>query len=92
MNRASSMVGESVLDTEEGLVNTILLVPRLIVPEKVVAGRVVGTLVNHVLQPLYRVSNRVWLNTLTTLLALVNFKLLLDKDTSPAKVPPAKGI
>ena len=42
LNRASSMVGESVLETDDGLVNTILLVPRLILPEKVVAGRVVG--------------------------------------------------
>ena len=49
LNRASSMVGESVLETEEGLVNTILLGPRLISPEKVVAGRVLGTLVNQVL-------------------------------------------
>ena len=92
LNRASSMVGDSVLETEEGLVNTILLVPRLMLPEKVVAGRVVGTLLNHVLQPLYRVSNLAWLNTLSTLLALMNFKLLVYKDTSPAKVPPAKGI
>ena len=40
--RASSMVGDSVLDIDEGLVNTRLLVPILIFPEKVVAGRVVG--------------------------------------------------
>ena len=79
LNRASSMVGESVLDTDEGLVNTRLLVPRLISPEKVVAGRVVGTLLNQVVHPLYRVSNRVWLNTLTTLLALVNCKLKVFK-------------
>jgi len=75
LNRASSMVGERVLETDDGLVNTRLFVPRLIVPEKVVAGRVVGTLLSHVLHPLYRVSNRVWLNTLSTLLALMNFKL-----------------
>ena len=87
------MVGESVLDTEEGLVNTILLVPRVIVPEKVVAGRVVGTLVNHVLQPLYRVSNRVWLNTLTTLLALVNCKPNVFKLQFPANpYPPVEGM
>ena len=86
------MVGESVLDTEEGLVNTILLVPRLILPEKVVAGRVVGTLLNQVVHPLHRVSNSVWVNTFCTLLVLINLKLLLYRDTSPVKVPPAKVI
>ena len=69
------MVGDSVLTTDEGLVNTRLLVPRVIFPEKVVAGRVVGTLLNQVVHPLYRVSNRVWVNTLSTLLVLMNFKL-----------------
>ena len=93
LNRASSMVGESVLDTEEGLVNTRLFVPRLISPEKVVAGRVLGTLFNHVLHPLYRVSNRVWLNTLTTLLALVNCKLNVFKLQFPANpYPPVEGM
>ena len=40
--RASSMVGDSVLDTAEGLVNIRLLVIILTFPEKVVAGSVVG--------------------------------------------------
>ena len=35
LNRASSMVGDSVLDTDEGLVNTRLLMPRVTSPEKV---------------------------------------------------------
>ena len=69
------MVGERVLETDDGLVNTMLFVPRLIVPEKVVAGRVVGTLLSQVLHPLYRVSN----------LGLVNFKLEVYKDTSHQK-------
>ena len=87
------MVGERVLETDDGLVNTMLFVPRLIVPEKVVAGRVVGTLLNHVLQPLYRVSNRVWLNTLTTLLALVNCKPNVFKLQFPANpYPPVEGM
>ena len=93
LNRASSMVGESVLEIKEGLVNTIVFVPRLIVPEKVVAGRVVGTLLNHVLHPLYRVSNRVWLNTLTTLLALVNCKPNVFKLQFPSNpYPPVVGM
>ena len=87
-----SMVGVMVLTIDEGLVNTRLLVPRVRSPEKVVAGRVVGTLLSQVLQPLYRVSNLAWVNTLSTLLVLVNFKLEVYKDTSPEKVPPAKGI
>ena len=41
------MVGVSVLTTALVLVNTILLVLRVIFPEKVVAGRVVGVTVNH---------------------------------------------
>ena len=49
--RASSMVGECTLDTDEGLVNTRLLVPILILPEKVVAGRV-GMLLNQEVHPL----------------------------------------
>ena len=87
------MVGERVLETDDGLVNTMLFVPRLIVPEKVVAGRVVGTLLNHELHPLYRVSNRVWLNTLTTLLALVNCKPNVFKLQFPANpYPPVEGM
>ena len=43
------MAGDSVLDTADILVNTRLLVPILIFPEKVVAGRVVGVTVNQVL-------------------------------------------
>ena len=74
------MVGESVLETEEGLVNTRLFVPRLIVPEKVVAGRVVGTLLNHVLHPLYKASSMVGVRFLTTLLVLVNLKLLVPRS------------
>ena len=93
LKRASSMVGESVLDIEEGLMNIMLFVPRLIVPEKVVAGRVVGTLLNQVLQPLYRVSNRAWLNTLTTLLALVNCKPNAFKLQFPSNpYPPVVGM
>ena len=90
--RASSMVGESVLEIKEGLVNTILLVPRLIVPEKVVAGRVVGTLLSHVLHPLYRVSSMGGVRFLLTLLGLVNPRLLVPRLIVPAKVPQAKGI
>lgn len=87
------MVGESVLEIKEGLVNTIVFVPRLIVPEKVVAGRVVGTLLNQVLHPLYRVSNRAWLNTLTTLLTLVNCKPNAFKLQFPANpYPPVEGM
>ena len=69
------MVEDSVLSTVEGLVKTTLFVPRVILPEKVVAGRVLGMLLIKVLHPLNRVSNLAWLNALTTLLALVNFKL-----------------
>ena len=69
------MVRESVLTTDEGLVNTRLLVPRVTFPEKVVAGRVVGMLLNQVVHPLNRVSSRVWVKTLSTLLTLMNFKL-----------------
>ena len=42
------MVGVSVLTTAEGLVNTIPFVPIVILPEKVVAGRVVGVTVSQV--------------------------------------------
>ena len=86
------MVGESVLETDDGLVNTMLFVPRLIVPEKVVAGRVVGILLSHVLHPLYRVSSMVGVRFLLTLLGLVNPRLLVPRLIVPAKVPPAKGI
>ena len=92
--RASSMVGDSVLDTAEGLVNTRLLVPILIFPEKVVAGRVVGVTVNQVLYLLYKASSMVGVRILTA--ELVNFRLLVprsmlsaDRMMSPVKVAPA---
>ena len=92
--RASSMVGVSVLDSAEGLVNTRLLVPILIFPEKVVDGSVVGVTVNQVLYLVYRASRMVGVRILTA--ELVNFKLLdpistlaADIMMSPVKVPPA---
>ena len=92
--RASSMVGDSVLDTTEGLVNTRLLVPILIFPEKVVAGRVVGVTVNQVLYLVYRASRMVGVRVLTA--ELVNFKLFVPRSIlaaermmSPVKVAPA---
>ena len=92
--RASSMVGDSVLETAEGLVNTKLLVPILIFPEKVVAGRVVGVTVNQVLYLLYKASRMVGERILTAV--LVNFKLLVPRSMfapermmSPVKVAPA---
>ena len=92
--RASSMVGVSVLTTAEGLVNTRLLVPILIFPEKVVAGSVVGVTVNQVLYLVYRASRMVGVRILTA--ELVNFKLLVPRSMlaaerimSPVKVAPA---
>ena len=92
--RASSMVGFSVLDKAEGLVNTRLLVPILIFHEKVVAGRVVGVTVNQVLYLLYKASSMVGVRILTAV--LVNFKLLVPRSMlaaermmSPVKVAPA---
>ena len=92
--RASSMVGVSVLTTAEGLVNTILLVPKVTFPEKVVAGRVVGVTVNQVLYLLYKASRMVGVRVLTA--ELVNFKLLdprfmlaAERMMSPVKVAPA---
>jgi len=88
------MVGLSVLTTDEGLVNTRLLVPRVTFPEKVVAGRVVGVTVNQVLYLVYRASKIVGVRILTA--ELVNFKLLVpistlaaDSMMSPVKVVPA---
>ena len=92
--RASNMVGVSVLTTAEGLVNTILLVPKVTFPEKVVAGRVVGVTVNQVLYLLYKASRMVGVRILTA--ELVNFKLLVPRSIlaaermmSPVKVAPA---
>ena len=92
--RASSMVGDSVLDTAEGLVNTRVLVPILTFPEKVVAGRVVGVTVSQVLYLVYNASSMVGVRTLTAV--LVNFKLLVprsmlaaDMMISPVKMAPA---
>ena len=92
--RASNMVGLSVLTTDEVLVNTRLLVPRVTFPEKVVAGRVVGVTVNQVLYLVYRASKIVGVRILTAV--LVNFKLLVPISTlaaermmSPVKVVPA---
>ena len=84
--RASSMVGVSVLTTAEGLVNTIPFVPIVILPEKVVAGRVVGVTVNQVLYLLYRASSMVGLSVLTTDEVLVNTTLLVPRVTFPEKV------
>ena len=84
--RASSMVGVSVLTTAEGLVNTIPFVPIVILPEKVVAGRVVGVTVNQVLYLLYRASSMVGLSVLTTDEVLVNTRLLVPRVTFPEKV------
>ena len=84
--RASSMVGESVLTTAEGLVNTIPLLPIVILPETVVAGRVVGVTVNQVLYLLYRASSMVGLSVLTTDEVLVNTRLLVPRVTFPEKV------
>ena len=88
------MAGERVLDIDEGLVNTRLLVPILIFPEKVVAGRVVGVTVNQVLYLLYKASRMVGVRVLTAV--LVNFKLLgprcmlaAERMMSPVKVAPA---
>ena len=73
------MVGDSFLDTAEGLVNTTLLVPRVTLPEKnVVAGSVVGVTVSQVLYLLYKASSMVGVRILTAV--LVNFKLLVPRS------------
>ena len=78
------MVGDSVLTTAEGLVNTRLLVPIVTFPEKVVAGRVVGVTVNQVLYLVYRASSLVGVRVLTAV--LVNTRLLVPRVTFPEKV------
>ena len=90
--RASSMVGVSVLTTAEGLVNTIPFVPIVILPEKVVAGRVVGVTVNQALYLLYRASSMVGLSVLTTAEGLVNTRLLVPILIFPEKVVAGKVV
>ena len=80
------MVGDSVLTTAEGLVNSRLLVPIVTFPEKVVAGRVVGVTVSQVLYLVHRASSKVGVRVLTTAEGLVNTKLLAPKVTFPEKV------
>ena len=86
------MVGVSVLTTAEGLVNTIPFVHIVILPEKVVAGRVVGVTVNQVLYLLYRASSIVGLSVLTTDEVLVNTRLLVPRVTFPEKVDAGKVV
>ena len=88
------MVGDSVLDAAEGLVKTIMFGPRVTLPEKVVAGRVVGATVSQVLYLLHKASSMVGARILTAV--LMNFKLLVprsmlaaDMVMSPVNVAPA---